>query len=51
MPKLIVQQGNYEAGGEINLEKEMFIGRDEGCDIVLPDGLVSRQRDRRFTAV
>ena len=46
MPKLIVQQGNYEAGGEINLEKEMFIGRDEGCDIVLPDGLVSRQHAR-----
>ena len=43
MPKLIVQQGNYEAGGEIALKDEMYIGRDESCDIILPDGLVSRQ--------
>ncbi|MCJ8328410.1 MAG: AAA family ATPase [Lentisphaeria bacterium] len=42
MPKLIVQQGHFERG-EIEITKgELLIGRDDDCDIKIPDGQVSR---------
>ncbi len=44
MPKLIVQQGYYERTEfELHKAKEMFIGRDESCEIMIPDVQISRQ--------
>jgi DNA-binding winged helix-turn-helix (wHTH) protein len=40
-PVLIAQQGPLE-GQRWNIDKEMAIGRDPGCDIVIPDRQVSR---------
>ncbi len=46
MPKLIVQQGYYQRG-EFDIHKgDTFIGRDEKCDIMIPDGQVSRQHTK-----
>ena len=43
MPKLIVQQG-YNERSEIEIVRgEMIVGRDPACQLVLPDGEVSRQ--------
>ncbi len=46
MPKLIVQQGYYERGEFELKEGETILGRDESCDIMIPDGQVSRKHTK-----
>lgn len=46
-PVLIAQQGPLE-GQRWNITKDMTIGRDAGCDIVIPDRQVSRLHVKMF---
>ena len=46
MPKLIVQQG-YSERSEIDIKSgDTIMGRDQSCDLIIPDSEVSRQHAR-----
>ncbi len=46
-PVLIAQQGPLE-GMRWNINQELIIGRDPGCDVIIEDRQVSRQHARLF---